>query len=145
MNREGDKNRRPNVGTGIFVIRDNKILLGRRIGLHGKDTWGLTGGHLEFGESFEDCARRETYEEAGIQIKNVRLATVTNDIIHDKHYITLFLISEYCSGEAKIMEPDKFDVWDWFSWSELPGPLFLPLDNLKNSGFDPFNAYESNT
>lgn len=58
-----------------------------------KGTWGLPGGHLDFGESFETCAVRETLEETGLKIQDVRFLTATNSILkaENKHYITIFM------------------------------------------------------
>lgn len=130
---------RPKVGIGVFVVRDNKILLGKRINAHGEGSWSLPGGHLEFNESWEQCAERETLEETGLKIRNIRFAAVTNDIFakEEKHYITLFMISDYESGEVRIMEPDKCEKWEWFEWNEktLPEPLFIPLQNLIKQKF----------
>lgn len=35
-------------------------------------TWELPGGHLNFGESFKDGARREVFEETGIKISKLK-------------------------------------------------------------------------
>lgn len=58
-----------------------------------KGTWGLPGGHLDFGEFFETCAARETLEETGLKIQDVRFLTATNSILkaENKHYITIFM------------------------------------------------------
>ena len=56
---------RPKVGIGVIIQKDGKLLMGQRRGAHGADTWCPPGGHLEFGETWESCARRETREEAG--------------------------------------------------------------------------------
>ncbi len=53
------------VGVGIMIFKDGKVLMGRRKGSHGAGEYAFPGGHLDFGESFEDCAKRETLEEAG--------------------------------------------------------------------------------
>lgn len=53
----------PKVGIAVIVKRDNKVLLGKRIGSHGANTWAFPGGHLEFSEEFEDTATREVDEE----------------------------------------------------------------------------------
>ena len=132
--------KRPKVGVGVFVKNDEgKILMQRRIGAHGEGTWCLPGGHLEFGESWETCAKRETKEEFGVDIKNIQFFTATNDHFkdEDKHYITLFMLSEIASGTPSIKEPDKATEWAWKSWEDLPTPLFLPIVNLKEQGFNP--------
>ncbi len=127
---------RPSVGVGVLIVKDNKVLLGKRKNAHGEGTWCPPGGHLEFGESFEDCARRETLEEAGINIKNIRLITATNDIFSkEKHYITLCFLADYDKGEVTIKEPEKCERWEWFAWDALPTPLFLPIENLIKEGF----------
>ena len=51
------------VGVGVFVWRDGRFIMGQRLGSHGANTWSVPGGHLEFGESWEDCAIREVKEE----------------------------------------------------------------------------------
>ncbi|MEK7103363.1 MAG: NUDIX hydrolase [Patescibacteria group bacterium] len=129
----------PRVGLGVIIVKEGKVLVGKRIGSHGAGTWCFPGGHLDFGESWEECARRETDEEAGIRIKNVRFATATNDIfpIDGKHYVTIIMVAEYDAGDVINNEPDKCERWDWFDWDELPQPLFLATQNLYNTGFRP--------
>lgn len=123
---------RPKVGVGVYIIKNNQVLLGKRIGSHGAKTWCPPGGHLEFGESFKKCAQRETFEEVGIKIKNIRFLGITNDIFKEegKHYVTISLIADYFSGDVNIMEPNKCLEWKWFYWNKLPKPLFLPTKNL---------------
>jgi 8-oxo-dGTP diphosphatase len=137
-----EEKQRPRVGIGVLVIKDNKVLMGRRKNAHGDGDWSPTGGHLEFGESFEHCAKREALEEAGVKLRNVRFATVTNDIFEKEnlHYITVIMLADYESGEPRLLEPDKFTEWGWFSWGSMPQPLFLPIRNLLKSGFSPFSA-----
>jgi 8-oxo-dGTP diphosphatase len=131
--------KRPKVGLGVVIVKDGKVLLGKRKNAHGEGTWGFPGGHLEFGESYEDCARRETTEEADITIKNIRFVTATNDVFveEDKHYITVYMLADYDSGEIKNMEPYKLESWEWFTWDNLPQPLFLPIEHLIATGFRP--------
>jgi 8-oxo-dGTP diphosphatase len=129
----------PRVGLGVAIIREGKILLGKRKNSHGDGCWCFPGGHLEFGESWEECARRETLEETGLKIKNVRFATATNDFFKkdNKHYITILMIADWVKGEAKILEPEKCEKWGWFDWDKLPEPLFVPQRNLKKQKFNP--------
>lgn len=122
---------RPKVGLAVYIIKDKKLLLLKRKGSHGGGSWNPPGGHLEMGESFIQCARRETKEEAGIEIKNIQIAGVTNDIFNiDKHYITVEMMAELKSGTAKIMEADKATDIGWFELDKLPKPLFLPVKHF---------------
>ena len=54
--------KRPKVGLAVIVYKDGKILMGKRIGSHGVNTWSFPGGHLEFLETFEECAKREVLQ-----------------------------------------------------------------------------------
>jgi 8-oxo-dGTP diphosphatase len=95
---------------------------------------------LEFGETIEACAERETREEAGIEIANLKSVAFTNDIYEkeQKHYVTVLVSADYVSGEVRVVEPDKFAEWQWFSWDALPEPLLLPITNLLKQGYSPF-------
>lgn len=131
----------PRVGVGIIITKNNKVLLLKRKGSHGEGAWAFVGGHLEFNETLEQCAKREAKEEAGIVLKNLHPVAFTNDLFkkENKHYITIFVKAEIKSGEIKNMEPEKSDEIKWFDWNKLPRPLFLPLKNLRKQGFNPFN------
>lgn len=128
--------KRPRVGLGVIVVRDGKVLLGKRKGAHDSGTYAFPGGHLEFGESWEACTRREVKEETGMDVINSKFEAVTNDIFEgqDKHYITIFMRAE-CSGEPRVMEPDKCEDWGWFSWDKLPRPVMVPITNLIKQGY----------
>lgn len=130
---------RPKVGVGVLLFKDGKVLLGQRLSKHGEGTWCPPGGHLEFGESFEECARREAAEEAGLKIGKPVVLTCTNDIHIDekKHYVTIIMRAEWTGGDPQVLEPDKLIKWQWFNWDKLPSPLFLPIQNLIKTGFKP--------
>ncbi|MBI4435720.1 NUDIX domain-containing protein [Candidatus Uhrbacteria bacterium] len=133
---------RPKVGIGVLVVKDGKVLMGVRLKPEdGTGTWHPPGGHLEYGESWEDCARRETREEAGIEITNVRFATALNDYRTEesRHYVTIFMRADYLSGEPHACEPDKCSGWNWFTWEELPSPLFAPVQSLLVQGYHPLS------
>ncbi len=139
---EEQKIKRPLIGTGVFLVRGREILMGLRKSSHGSGTWSLFGGHLEFGESLIDCAKREVLEETGVLIKSLRHGPYTEDLYEKegKHYITFFLLAEMPNDgqEPKITEPDKWERFEWRRWDNLPEPLFLSLKNLKESGYNPF-------
>lgn len=128
------------VGVAILVKRGDKVLLGKRKGSHGAGTWAFPGGHLEFGETIEQTVRRELFEETGMTFGKMSLGSYTNDRMpdEDKHYITLFAIVEDAQGEPEVKEPHKCDAWEWYRWGEFPTPLFLPLKNLLEQRYNPF-------
>jgi 8-oxo-dGTP diphosphatase len=115
---------RPKVGIGLLVFKDGKVLMGKRKNAHGDGKFCGTGGHLEFGETIEECAARETREEAGIEIENIRVICVSNLLVWEgKHYIDFGVAADWKSGELVNLEPDKRESWDWYDVDNLPTPL----------------------
>ena len=125
-------NKEVRVGVAAVILREGRVLLGERIGSHGAHTWATPGGHLELGESIEECAKRETLEETGLSVDSFTKLGFTNDVFEKegKHYVTLFVVASCSSGEPEVKEPDKCKQWQWFELDQLPEPLFLPLTNL---------------
>lgn len=122
----------PRVGVGVLITRDSHILLARRTHVHGEGTWSTPGGHLEYGETPEECAIQETREEAGIEITDLSFRAITNDVFiaEERHYLTIWMEAHYLSGEASVNAPYEMSEISWFDWDRLPTPLFLPLRNL---------------
>ena len=125
-------NQRPKVGVGVIIYKENKVLLLKRKNTHGEGSWSPPGGHLEFNEELEDCARREVEEETGLKVKNIKFIGITNDMFREegKHYLTVFMVCDYESGEVENREPEKCTDIDWFEWGNLPENLFLPLQKF---------------
>lgn len=124
------------IGFGIMILKDGKILLGKRHDdpekarslLHGEGTWTMPGGKLEFGEQFEDACIRETLEETNLKIKkeDLKLISLTNDIVLTAHFVTVGFLCEKFEGKPKVMEPDEITVWQWFDLHDLPPNVFSP-------------------
>ena len=128
------ENERPKVGIGVLVFKDVKVLLGKRIGAHAAGVYGGPGGHLEHMESFAECARRETREEAGIEVENIRFLCLTNFQAHaPKHYVDIGLAADWKSGEPQVPEPEKHGPWDWWDLNNLPTPLWASVGNYIKS------------
>lgn len=136
-------------GFGVMILRDGKVLLGQRHVdpakasslMNGEGTWTMPGGKLDFGESFEEGAVREVVEETGIAITvdDVKVISLTNDIVPTAHFVTVGLLCTNCTQDAKVMEPDEITKWQWFDLNDLPEPLFEPsrkiVKNYKDGVF----------
>src|SRR5699024_2262717 len=60
------------VGSVVIIIDEQgKLLLQQRTFPNG--VWGIPGGLMELGESTEDVARREIFEETGLHIGQLHL------------------------------------------------------------------------
>ncbi len=132
---------RPRVGVGIMIQNnEGKILLGLRQGSHGAGEWAFPGGHLEFGETVFETAKREVEEETGLLINEFELISVADEMRYiktdQKHYLNLGVKAVYRGGEPRVMEPRKCKEWAWFDFNGLPSNIFegteLTINNYKN-------------
>lgn len=113
------------VGVGVFIIKDGKVLLGKRKNAHGENEYAGPGGYLEYGETAEQTALREIAEECGIQVKNLKMLCVSDLLTYyPKHYIDIGFTAEWESGEPEVLEPHKLEAWEWFDIDKLPENLF---------------------
>jgi 8-oxo-dGTP diphosphatase len=124
----------PRVGVGVIILRNNRILLIRRKNVHGAGSWSTPGGHLDYGETPEQCAIRETKEEVGLELTDIHFVALTNDFFpaETKHYITVWVAGRCDSSEPRIAAAYEVAEFDWFDWDGLPQPLFVSFDNLLN-------------
>lgn len=136
--------KRPLVGIGVIIKnKKGQVLLGLRKGSHGAGEWCCPGGHLEFGETFFQAAKRETKEEFGLKVSKCKVISLGEELRYiksdGKHYIGIGIIAEYKNGTPKIMEKDKYEKWQWFSLKKLPRKLFqgtkLMINNYKTKKF----------
>lgn len=132
-----EKDIKVRVGVGVYIIRDGKFLIGERLNSHGENSYACPGGHMEFGESWEETAIREVLEETGLNIANPRFLGITNDIFakENKHYITIAVATDYIDGEPEILEPNKCSSWYWVDIESLPRKKFIALKHLLKSEF----------
>jgi len=132
----------PKVGVGILVLNKGKILLGQRLNAHGENTFAPPGGHLNFGETPQECTKRELFEETSLKALKIKKGPWTNDIFENdkKHYISIFMIVSEFEGNITLMEKDKCFNWKWYDFDNLPSPLFASFKSflkdysLKNLG-----------
>ncbi|MBW0119069.1 nucleotide triphosphate diphosphatase NUDT15, partial [Pseudonocardia abyssalis] len=103
------------VGVAAVVADGERWLVLCRRGAHGAGTWGLPGGHQEFGESPEATAVREVAEETGLTVVADARLGFTDDPMPEigRHYVTLFVGCTVTGGRARVAEPDKASELAW--------------------------------
>jgi 8-oxo-dGTP diphosphatase len=118
----------PYVGVGCIVVHDGQLLLVR----NQRGFWSTPGGHLDFGESPDVCAARETWEETGVSVSNVEFVAITNDVLHDvgKHYLTVWMRGDADCATARIADTAEITRIGWFAPDRLPNPLHLYFQHL---------------
>lgn len=98
--------KRPILGIGALIFKGRRILLAQRGKQPLRGWWSLPGGMLETGESLIDGIRREVWEETGLEVKPVEIATVFERIIPDGagrteyHYVLIDYVCRITGGEA---------------------------------------------
>jgi len=117
------------VGVATIAFNDKgQYLMGRRKNTHGAGTWAVPGGTVEFGETIEECARREMREETGLEYNDIKIVSVATHFFEDKtrHFVAVYCLGRV-KGEPKVLEPEKIDSWQFFDdWNEMPQPIFVP-------------------
>ena len=116
------------VGVGVVFVRQGRVFLAKRRGAHGEDTWASAGGHLEFGETLEDCVRREAMEELGVTVGDLRVLCLSNIVAYDRHYVDVEFLGDIGDQEPVPTTSDgSFGDYGWYPLSSPPQPLFEPM------------------
>ena len=121
-------------GASVIVIRDGHILLQKR---RDNGCWGHHGGCLELGEHVEDAARRELYEETGLQAKSMKLYGVFSgpELYYvyphgDEVYnVDIVYVCDDFEGELDINNAEVSEL-KWFPFTHLPEPLSPPVNGI---------------
>lgn len=114
----------------IVVDEENRLLLQLR---QDNNCWGLSGGSMELGESLEQVAKRELFEETGLLANNLTLFNVYSG---DKFYyqyphgdevynvVAAYICKEY-NGELRKEESEVQEL-KFFKLNELPSNISPP-------------------
>ncbi len=119
---------RPIVGIGIVVIkrdvRGDQVLLCQRGKPPNLGSWTLPGGAQEVGETCEEAARRELFEECGLLVGPLHFCAYVDTIRRDTdgrvrfHYTILDFAARWESGEP-------------IAGSDVTAAIWAPLDALE--------------
>ncbi len=120
-----------------FLYEDGKILLAFKTDKIGKDCWNGYGGGIEPGETPEECAIRELFEESG---KNV--VALTEDL---KKIAEVDFHNTKTDGTTFICKVHFFLVKKWEgrakSKNEMINPTWFRIDYLPVERMMPADSY----
>lgn len=108
------------VGAAAVILdSEGRILLVKHN--YGKFNWELPGGLSEKDESAEDTAKREVFEETGLEITVGRLSGVYYEPAHDMHHFAFICHM----NENQQPQPDSKEVTEckYYSIDDLPRPI----------------------
>ena len=119
-------NRVPELTTLCYIERDGKYLMLHRVKKQGDmnhDKYIGVGGHFEYGESPDECLRREVLEETGMTLVNYRARGIVTfsygeDVVEYMHLYTATADGEPCEcdeGELVWVDIDRvceLPIWE---------------------------------
>lgn len=114
-------------GSVVIIINNkNEILLQEKHNGY----WGLPGGLMNLGESFEEVAKREVFEESGLIVENLKLLNVYSGSQYylkvsngDELYsATAVYYTKDVSGKIKIDYSESKDI-KYFKTDHLPNEI----------------------
>jgi len=138
----------PRIIAGTLPVYEGKILLCKRAIEPRKGFWTLPAGFMEQGESLEEGAARETFEEAGITVTcGQMLSSISVQFISQVHifFLANMLSDEHATHTTESLEVKLFDAQS-IPWDEIAFPTVkktlqhyladLETGEIKNRVFD---------
>lgn len=109
----------------IYIEKDGKYLMLHRTRKENdtnKDKWIGVGGKFEEGETPEECARRETYEETGLTLQNLFYRGIVT-FVSDKYPAEQMHLFKSTAFSGRIKDCDEGEL----DWIEKETFLSLPI------------------
>jgi len=114
--------RHPRLGVGVLVFRDERFLLIERGQEPNRGNWTLPGGKVEWGESVQDAAKRELWEECSLKADDYIFLDYFELIDQGAgslqfHYVVLDFMAEY--SEGRLTAASDIRAAEWFVYEDL--------------------------
>jgi 8-oxo-dGTP diphosphatase len=107
----------PGISAAIIVDQGRVLMVRRRIS-EGELMWQFPAGAIEPGETAEEAAVRETFEETGLTVEAVKLL---GERVHPKSGRAMsYTACEALEGEAHVADADELDAVAWVAHGEIP-------------------------
>jgi len=107
----------------LLLIKDNKVLLGRRQNTGFMDGYYMVpAGHVDGNEAAKDAMIREAKEEVGIDIdrNDLEFSLILHKLSEDREDVCWYFECKNWNGEVKNMEPNKCSEIKFFDIDNLP-------------------------
>jgi ADP-ribose pyrophosphatase YjhB (NUDIX family) len=106
-------------GANAVVIQDNKILLGKRAD---NGLWDTFGGLVEVGETLAEAAVREAKEEAGIEVKPIKIMAAFDSRLWGTVPIAQLYHVHFLCGWVSGQPTPSSEATEviWFEESQMP-------------------------
>ena len=137
----------PRMVIGAIPVIDDKLLLCRRAIEPCLGKWTLPAGYLENGETIEECARRESMEEAYAKLDNMQPYLLLNlPFINQVYFIyRAHLVNhDYRAGteslEVKLLPPSQIP-WNDLAFAVIRKSLRMYIADLAKGSF-PFRVID---
>jgi 8-oxo-dGTP pyrophosphatase MutT (NUDIX family) len=117
---------------GVILDDQNRLLLIQR---SDNRRWAIPAGAMELGESMEDCAIREVWEETGLRATSLTpfafhtSYTYTNEWGHTYQQILMSFLIHTWEGELVKVTEESVDA-GFFPLDALPGPKSMVIDEV---------------
>jgi 8-oxo-dGTP diphosphatase len=110
--------------------RDNSLLLVNHTGITDSDFWAPPGGGLEFGESFEECLKKEFLEETGLNVEVGNFRFGCEFIQRPLHSVELFFDVKEISGELIVGTDPEIQIIDNVKYMTMEDIRSIPASEL---------------
>jgi len=119
--------------SSAVIVKDDKVLLGKRLKEPSKGMWDVIGGFTDQGEHPEVALKREVLEETGLIVEPVSFVGIFMDTYGDNSEFTLNIAYEVKVVGGSEHPGDDIGELRWFSLEDLPEIAFVNGEEILNA------------